>query len=58
MDAEERTKEAINRTRAILREALDDSYTIIIMTAKFVEPEEIEDKIAEILEYLDKTAPE
>lgn len=58
MDVEERTKSAIILTREILLRALDDSYTMIMMTSELVEPEELEDKIAEVLAYLEKTKPE
>jgi len=58
MDVEERTKKAIILTREILLRALDEPGTIVLMTAELVEPEEVENKIADILEYFEKTNPE
>ncbi len=58
MDVEERTKDAILLTRKIMLSVIDDPHTMIIMTSELVEPEEVEDKITEILEYLEKTTPE
>ena len=58
MDVEKRTRKAIILTRKILLRALDEPGTIVLMSAEHVEPEEIEDTISEILEYLEKTEPE
>ena len=58
MDIEERTKKAIILTREILLRALDEPGTIVLMSAEHVEPEELEDLIADILEYFEKTNPE
>ena len=58
VDAEKRTKKAIILTREILLRALDEPGTMVLMTAELVEPEEVEDKITEILEYFEKTNPE
>ncbi len=57
MGAEERTKSAITLTREILLRGLDDLATIVLITINDLPPEVIEDKIYEILEYLDKTKP-
>jgi len=58
MGAEERTGKAIILTREILLRALEEPGTIVLMSINEVDPGELEDLIAEILEYLDKTEPE
>jgi len=58
MDAEKRTQIAITMTRELLANMFDDPVAMALMTYYEVEPEEVEDKVAEVLEYLDKTAPE
>jgi hypothetical protein len=55
MSAEERTRRAILLTRSVLRGALNDPDALVKMIAYDVTPEAIEDRIAEILAYLDKT---
>jgi type III secretion system FlhB-like substrate exporter len=58
MSAEERALRAIKLTRNILLDALNDSFVLVQMIAHDVTPEAIEDTIAEILAYLDKTKEE
>jgi len=58
MDAETRAIMAISLTRGILTKALDSPFTLVTMTWEEVEPDAVEDTIAEILWYLEKTAPE
>ena len=58
MDAEKRTQIAITMTREILASLFDDPGTMAFMTFYEVEPQELEDKVCKILEYLEKTAPE
>lgn len=55
MSAEERTRYAILLTRSVLRGVLNDPDALVKMIAHDVTPEAIEDRIAEILAYLDKT---
>jgi len=58
MSAEERSKQTILLTRGILRDALRDTNALMLMVIYAVKPDEIEDKITEILTYLDKTKDE
>ena len=58
MDAEKRTEIAIVMTRTLLTSILEDPGTLAFVTFYEIEPDEVEDKIAQILEYLEKTAPE
>ena len=58
MNAIERATMAISLTRSILTKALDSPFTLAVMTRDKVEPDAVEDTIAEILWYLEKTAPE
>ena len=58
MDAETRAIMAISLTRSILTKALDSPFTLVVMTRDIVNPDTVEDTVAEILRYLEKTAPE
>jgi len=58
MDARERTKLAITITREILTSMMDDAEAVMVMTLNCIKPEDVENQVAMILEYLDKTAPE
>jgi len=58
MDVEERTKKAIILTREILLRSLDEPGTLAFMTFYEIEPDEVEEKVADILEYFEKTDPE
>lgn len=58
MDARERTKIAIAATREILMDVLDDPCAMLTMTLDCIKPEDIENQVAMILEYMDKTKPE
>ncbi len=58
MDVEKRTKKAIILTREILLRTLDDSGAVAFMTFYEIEPDEVEEKVADILEYFEKTDPE
>ncbi len=58
MNAEKRTARAIGYTRFNLERWIDNPHQLIQMATFDVTPEEIEDKIAEILEYLEKTKPD
>ena len=58
VDVNKRTKRAIILTREILLNALDDPGTVAFMTFYEIEPEEVENKVADILEYFEKTDPE
>jgi len=58
MSAEERTLRAIELTRAVLAGALCNVYLLSFMAANDIGPEDVEDMITEILEYLDKTKEE
>jgi len=57
-DVEKRSAAAIQLTRNYLNHAIKTPSLMIIMAAECVDPEDIEDLIAEILEYLEKTEPE
>ena len=58
MNAEERTLAAIEVARCFLRRALYDPVILILMTANDVSPDDVEDGVTEILEYLEKTKEE
>ena len=58
MDAEERVRLAIEATREILTNVLDDPCAILAMTLDCIKPEDIENQVAMILEYRDRTTPE
>ena len=58
MDAEKLTQIAITMTRTLLAEMIDDPVAMAFMTFYEINPEEVEDKVSQILHYLDKTAPE
>jgi len=58
MDVEERTEKAIILTRELILRSLDDTQTIMMMIINDVNPEDIENMVTDILEYLDKTKPE
>ena len=57
MDAEQRTRDAITITRSILSKAMASPFTMIHMTVFEADPEQVENKVYDILDYLDKTAP-
>jgi len=57
MDAEQRTRDAIFITRAILTKALTSPFTLAVMTYHDVTPTQIEDEVEWILHYLEKTKP-
>lgn len=58
MKAESVTLRAITQARGVLAYALNDGQTLAYMAANDLEPSDIEDVAAEILEYLDKTVEE
>ena len=58
MDAEQRTRDAITITREVLRKALASPFTMAQMTTFGVDPEHIQDKVYDLLCYLEKTRPE
>jgi hypothetical protein len=58
MNAEERALEAIRVTRTVLGWATRDGQLLAYMAANDVDPDAVEDTVAEILEYLDKTGEE
>jgi len=58
MDARERKKLAIEATREVLTNVLDDPCAILAMTLDCIKPEDIENQVAMILEYMDRTTPE
>jgi len=57
MDAEQRTRDAITITREVRRKALASPFTMAQMTLFEVDPEHVQDKVYDLLEYLDKTNP-
>ncbi|MBU1082430.1 MAG: hypothetical protein KKB59_18235 [Spirochaetes bacterium] len=57
MDAEERVHNAISITRELLMDAFDHPMAIIRMTVDCTKPEDVENQVAMILEYLDRTDP-
>ena len=58
MDVENRALTAIQLTRILLNQALDKPEAVMLMAAWDVEPDALEDTVALILEYLDKTKKE
>jgi len=58
MGVEERTRDAISITRELLMNAFDDPGAIILMTIDCTKPEDVENQVAMMLEYLDRTEPE
>jgi len=58
MNAEERTLKAIALTRAALLDALEDLPILMQMVINDVAPDDVEDVVTEILEYLEKTKEE
>ena len=57
MDAEERTHDAVSITRELLYNVFDDPGAIIMMTMDCIKPEDVENQVAMILEYLERTKP-
>jgi len=57
MNAGERTRLAITITREILTNMMDDPGAMVAMTMDLVKPDNVEDTVSEILEYLDRTKP-
>lgn len=55
---EERVHNAIIITRELLMNAFDDPRAVIMMAMDCTKPEDVENQVAMILEYLDKTEPE
>lgn len=58
MDTEEITDKAIRITRKMLSSILENHALLSFMSAGRCAPEDIEDTVAEVLKYLEKTAPE
>jgi len=58
MDAEQRTHKAIHLTRTVILDALCNPLALIEMYANDVDSEDLQDKVYDILEYLEKTKPE
>jgi len=58
MIAEKRTAMAIDTTRTLLINMMDNPQAIIEMVVSNMAPEDVENKVYEILEYLEKTATE
>jgi len=58
MGVEERIHDAISITRDILMDALDDVGAVLQMTIDCTTPEDVENQVAMILKYLDRTEPE
>ena len=57
MDAEERTRDAITITRAILTKALTSPFTMVTMVWYDLDPDDLEDQVERVLCYLEKTRP-
>ena len=57
MDADQRTRDAIIITRTILSKALTSPFTMVHMTMFEEDPEHVQDKVYDILCYLEKTRP-
>ena len=55
MSADELTLQAIQLTRSILERILSDPEALVQMTGWEIAPESVEETIADILEYLEKT---
>lgn len=58
MSAEERTLRAIKLTRGVLQEALNDPPVLVQLFSLKTNPEALEDWIASVLTYLEKTKEE
>ena len=58
MTVEERTNQAIQITNIALRKIMDNVEALVFMAGIKGTPEEIENTISDILEYLAKTQPE
>jgi len=58
MDTEQRTRDAIKITRVVLKGALTSPFTLALMTTMEIDPGHVEDKVYEVLCYLEKTKPE
>jgi len=58
MDAEQRTHEAIKYTKTVLPGILRNPLALIAMYVNDVDPEDLQDKVYDIMEYLEKTDPE
>ena len=58
MDANERTRIAIAATREILMDVLDNPCAMLTMTLDCIKPEDVENQVAMILEYMDRTKSE
>lgn len=58
MDAKERKQNAVNITRELLMNAFDHPMAIIRMTVDYTKPEDVENQVAMILEYMEKTKPD
>ena len=58
MSAEEHTLRAIEITRSVLERALNDPAILMKMIINDVAPDDVEDVVTEILEYLEKTKEE
>ena len=58
-DAEKRKRTTVHITRLLLQNMLDDPVAMImVLDDEYRGPQDLEDKISEILEYLEKTNPE
>ncbi len=58
MSAEERTLRAIELTRGVLQRALNDPPVLVQLFSLKTNPEALEDWIATVLAYLEKTREE
>ena len=58
MNAEERTLKAIALTKAMFETRMKDPWLLVQMAAGDVAPDDVEDVVTEILEYLEKTKEE
>lgn len=58
MSAEERTLRAIKLTRGVLQEALNDPPVLVQLFSLKTNPEALEDWIASVLAYLEKSKEE
>lgn len=58
MDEEQLTQKAIDIARSNLERALIDPRALIEMTASGVDSHELQDRIYDLLEYLEETDPE
>ncbi|MBA7630973.1 hypothetical protein ES703_38500 [subsurface metagenome] len=57
MTAEERTATAIEITREVLKMALSSPFTMVEMTGRSMNPNDVQDQVTAILCYLEKTNP-